>query len=113
MAETQTTGFDRFNEALRNLDEQLHELRERFDDRRKRVEGEVRKRAERIQTDLRKSTVYKRAEEARRGLEDRVERARTQVFDAFGLATKADIARLNRKLTTISKKLSELTRENV
>ena len=37
MAETQANGFDRFNEALRSLDDQFQDIRDRFDDGRKRV----------------------------------------------------------------------------
>ena len=111
MAEAQQSGFDRFNDTLRNLDDQLQDLRDRFDDRRRKLEGEVRKRTDRIQKDLRKSTVYQRAEQVRKDVEDTIEKTRSQVFGAFGLATKDDIAKLNRKLTTISKKISELSRD--
>ena len=111
MAEAELSGFDRFNETLRSLDDQLQDLRDRFDDRRRKLEGQVRKRADQIQKDLRKSTVYQRADQARKDLEGTIEKTRSQVFDAFGLATKDDIARLNRKLTTISKKISELSRD--
>ena len=38
MAQTRSSGFDRFNDALKSLDEQLQDLRERFDHQRRKVE---------------------------------------------------------------------------
>ncbi len=113
MSSTQASGFDRFNETLRNLDHQLQDLRGRFDTRRKRFESKVRKQADRVQTDLRKSTVYKRAEQARKDIEGTLERTRSTIFEAVGLATKADVEKLNRKLNVVARKLSELTKEQV
>ena len=48
--------------------------------------------------------------QARKNVEDRVERGREQIYDVFGLASKAELQRINRKLNLISKKLNELTR---
>ena len=64
MAQTRSSGFDRFNDALKSLDEQLQDLRERFDQQRRRVEREVRKRAEKLQTRVQETDLYKRAEGA-------------------------------------------------
>ena len=111
MATTQASGFDRFNEALRNLDDQLQTLRDRFDDRRKQLERQFRRRADRLQDDIRTSTAFKRAERARKDVGDAVEKARDQVMEVFGLATKSDIERLSRKLNTLSKKVNELSKE--
>ena len=111
MADTEVSSFDRFNDALNSLDEQFQDLRERLDDRRKKVEKDLRDRADRIQTDLRKTAVYQRAEQTMKDLEGTVQKTRTQVYDAVGLASKADVDRLNRKLNTISKKVNELLKE--
>ena len=112
MTEAQANGFDRFNEALRNLDDQLQDARDRFDDGRKRFEKRVRKQTDRIQGDLQKTTVYKRAEQAVKDVEDVVDRTRTTMYDAFGLASKTDVDKLNRKLNKISKQLNELLKEH-
>ena len=108
---TESTAFDRFNEALRSLDDQIQDLREQFDDRRKGLEKDFRKRADDVQTQLRKNTVYKRAEQARKDWEGQIDKARTGVYDLFGLATKSDIDKLNKKLNTISRKLTDLSKE--
>ncbi len=113
MAEAQTSGFERFNDALRGLDDQLQELRERFDEQRKKVEGELRKRTDRVREELRGSDVLQRAEQVRKDIGGRVERGREQIYDAFGLASKAEVQRINRKLNTIVKKVNELAKEVV
>ena len=112
MAETQVSGFDRFNDALRSLDDQLQDLRERFDERRKELTDDIRKRRDDAQTRLRKTEIFKRAEQARRGIEDRADRTLSQILDAFGLASKSEVEKLSRKLNTISKKLNELVKEH-
>ena len=112
MSQPSPSGFDRFNDALRNLDEQLQELRDRFDENGRRFRSEFRKRADRLDTQLRKSPIYRRADQVRKDLEDQVGRRREQVYDAIGLASKAEIEKLNKKLNTISKKLNELAKEH-
>jgi predicted nucleic acid-binding Zn-ribbon protein len=115
MAETATTrrnGFDRFNEALRNLDEEIQEFRHRVDRNRKRLEREVRKRADKVRTELRKSDVFKRADKLRKDVEDQIDRGRSQVYGVFGIASKSDVDRLNRKLNQLSRKLSDITKES-
>jgi len=108
---TESTGFDRFNDALRNLDDQMQDLREQFDDRRKDIEKEVRQRADDVQSQLRKSPLYRRAEQVRKDWEEQISSARSSVYDVFGLATKSDIDKLNKKLNTISRKLTDLAKE--
>jgi len=109
MAQTRSSGFDRFNDALKSLDEQLQDLRERFDHQRRKVERDVRKRAEKLQTRVQESDLYKRAEGARKDLESRVESGRSQIYDVFGIASKHEIDKLNKRLNKISKQLTELS----
>jgi len=111
MAEAQSTGVDRFNEALRNLDDQLQDLRERFDDRRKNVGKEFRERTDRWTEDVRGTRVFQRAEQAYKDVEGSVDKARQQVLDVFGLATKSDLDKLARKVNTLNKKVNELLKE--
>ena len=111
MAETSTNGFDRFNDALRGLDDQIQDLRGRFDHRRKRFEADFRKRADRAEARLRKSPLYRRADRVRKDIEHQLDKTRSQVCDVFGIASKSELEKINRKLNTISKKLNELSRE--
>ena len=108
MATARSTGFDRFNDALKSLDEQLQDLRERFDHQRHRVEREVRKRAEQIQERVQASDLYKRAEQGYKDLNDRVEEGRSRVYDVFGIASKSEIDKLHKRLNKISKQIADL-----
>ena len=109
MAQTRSSGFDRFNDALKSLDEQLQDLRERFDHQRRRVEREVRKRAEKLTSRVQETDLYKRAEGARKDLEERVDVTRSQIYDVFGIASKHEIEKLNKRMNKISKQLTELS----
>ncbi len=111
MAETSNTGFERLNDALRNLDDQLQELRLRFDDQRKSFESKFQERRDEFRTQLSKTELYKRTEQVRRDIEDRVDRRRIQLYETFGIATKSDIQKLNRKLNALSKRLNEIADE--
>jgi polyhydroxyalkanoate synthesis regulator phasin len=109
MAQTRSTGFDRFNDALKSLDEQLQDLRERFDDQRGKLEREVKKRVVKIQSRLEESDLYKRADSARKDAQERFENTRSQIYDVFGIASKHEIEKLNKRLNKISKQISELS----
>ena len=113
MAEPSNSGFERLNDAFRNLDDQLQELRGRFDDQLRRVEGSWKERREEIRAQLRSTAIYKRSEQIRKDLEEQVDRGRSQLYEVFGIESKSEIQKLSRKLNTLSKKLSELTREQV
>ena len=104
-----TTSFDRFNDALKSLDEQLQDLRERFDHGRHRVEKEVRKRAERAAERIQETELYKRADKLRKYVESRVDETRSQIYDAFGIASKSEIEKLHRRLNKISKQIHDLS----
>lgn len=112
VADTGSNGFERVNDALRNLDDQLQELRERFDEQYRRLESTLRERGEELRSQLDKSTLARRTREVRRDIEERVEQQRTRLYDAFGIASKSEIQKLNRKVSTLSKKLKELAQED-
>lgn len=109
MASARTSGFDRFNDALKSLDEQLQDLRERFDHQRARVEREVRKRAEQIQERVQDSEIYKRAEQGYKDIGSRVEETRSQIYDVFGIASKSEVEKLHKRLNKISKQIHDLS----
>ena len=93
MAHARSSGFDRFNDALKSLDEQLQDLRERFDHQRHRVEREVRKRAEKSFGEI----------------GTRADEARSQIYDVFGIASKAEVEKLHKRLNKISKQIHDLS----
>jgi chromosome segregation ATPase len=109
MATARSNGFERFNDALKSLDEQLQDLRERFDHQRQRVEREVRKRAEQLQERVQETELFKRAEQGYKDIGSRVEETRSQIYDVFGIASKAEIEKLNKRLNKISKQITDLS----
>lgn len=109
MAHARATGFDRVNDALKSLDEQLQDLRERFDHQRQRVEREVRKRATQLQERIQDSEIYKRADQARKDIETRVDETRSQIYDVFGIASKSEVEKLHKRLNKISKQIHDLS----
>ena len=111
MAHASTSAFDRFNDALRSLDDQIQELRERVGERRKSFRAELRKQSSRIEQTLRKSALYRRAEQAGRDLQTQVEQSREQIFGVFGIASKAEVEKLHRKLAQVAKRLNDIAKD--
>ncbi len=111
MAASETTAYDRFNDALRTLDEQVQELRQDIETRRDRFERDVRDRAKDASARFRKSELYRIANRTRRDWEGQLDNARTSLYEMFGVATQSDIEKLNKKLNSLSRKLDALTRD--
>lgn len=111
MAEANNSGFERLNDALRNLDDQLQELRLRFDDQRKSFENKFQERRDEFRTQLSKTELYKRTEQVRKEIGEQFDRRWVRLYETFGIATKSDIQKLNRKLNALSKRLNEIAGE--
>jgi endonuclease III len=130
MATPETNGFERINEVFRSLDDQLADWRERFEDGRKKVENEIRKRGEgvadqvgsefrkateQIESQIRENSYFQRIEEAatrvRREVEGELEKRRGQVLNLIGIASKTDLEKLSKRINALSRRLSTLTKE--
>ena len=111
MPQAQGNVFDRFNDTLKNLDGQLQELRDRFDDQRKKVEGQVGQQREKLESQIRESALYRRGEQVAQDVGEQLERGRAQLFEVFGIASKSEIDKINRKLNRISKRLNEFAKQ--
>jgi chromosome segregation ATPase len=111
MAEASNSGFERLNDALRNLDDQLQELRLRFDDQLTSFENKFQERRDEFRSQLSKTQLYKRTEQVRRDIGEQFDQRRSQLYETFGIATKSDIQKLNRKLNALSKRLNEIAEE--
>jgi len=111
MAQASTSAFDRFNDALRGLDDQIQELRERIAERRKTFRAEFRKQTGRLEQTLRKSTLYRRAEQAGKDLSETVDQSREQIYGVFGIASKAEVEKLHRKLAHLTKRLNDIAKD--
>ena len=126
---------ERFEGALKDMGRDWKRLQKRADQGRREFEQRAQRQVKRIQSELRKSPLVKRAEEQRRLLERRarklgnelrnsaaVKRAEelrkdaetrfeSQLVSLFGLlriATTGEISRLERKLDQLGRKLREL-----
>jgi len=138
MARTQgliEEGRERFEGALKDMERDWKRLQKRADQGRKQFEQRAQRQVKRIQTELRKSPLVKRAEEQRKLLERRarklgselrnssaVKRAEELRKDAeaalesrlenlFGLlhiASAAEVSRLEKKVDQLTRKLREL-----
>ncbi len=111
MAQAQGSVFDRFNDTLKNLDDQLQELRDRFDDQRKKVEDQFGQQREKIETQIRETALYQRGERVAQDVGEQIGRGRTQLFEVFGIASKSEIDKINRKLNKLSKRLNEFSNQ--
>lgn len=94
--DTTKNGEDKKGTTLVNkIDASLKSLIERVEDERRGLESK-----------LQETDIYKKAQKFQKDFSKRAEDARAQAFKAAGLATTADIERLNRKLNAIKKDLN-------
>ena len=105
-------GIERFRTAVddfrRDLEGRGKKLEKRFQRRRRELEKRARKRVEEISAELRDWPVVERAEDLWGRATDRIEDGVTQVFERLPVATKRDVARVDRKLAQLSRKLRAL-----
>jgi polyhydroxyalkanoate synthesis regulator phasin len=132
-------GRERFEGALKDMERDWKRLQKRADQGRKQFEQRAQRQVKRIQTELRKSPLVKRAEEQRKLLERRarklgnellnssaVKRADSlrkdaetrlegQLENLFGLlriASTTEISRLEKKVDQLNRKLRELEKNS-
>ena len=92
----------------KNLRSQRKDLEKRFEKTRTKLEKQTRQRVNRALTEIRKRPVYKRLETARKDVGKRVDQGVENLLGAFGVASRSQVQRLDRKLNQMNKKLREL-----
>ena len=101
-------GIDRVESAFENLEKEYKRLSKRAEKRRKEFEKQAERRIKRLQTELRKNPVVKRAEalrdDARKAAQEQVE----TVLGSLSIATRGEVRRLDRKVSQLSRKIREL-----
>jgi hypothetical protein len=125
MAEQATSfvqeGVDRLHAARERIDEELQRvqrelqarrkrLERRIDSGRKNIERQTRKQVQQLRSEVSRSPLVKRFEELRVETTRAVEGVLGDLLGAFQIASKADVDKIDRKLSKISKKLKELER---
>ena len=128
-------GRERFEGALKDMERDWKRLQRRADQGRKQFEQRAQKQVKRIQAELKKSPLVKRAEEQRKALEKRARklgselrnnsavkraeelrkdagtRIESQIESLFGwlrIASAADVTRLEKKVDQLNRKLRDL-----
>lgn len=112
-------GVDRLNDAFQSIDDEFQRVQRRVNtrrrtlekelsSRRKKVEKRTRKQLNRFQSELRKSPVYKRAKSLRRDAARQIESGLDSFLGALQIASRSDVERLDRKLSTIGRRLKEI-----
>ena len=132
-------GRERFEGALENMGRDWKRLQKRADQGRKQIEQRAQRQVKRLQSELRKSPLVKRAEEQRKLLERRarklsselrnssaVKRAESlrknaetriegqleSLFGVLRIASTSEISRLERKVDQLNRKLRELEKSS-
>jgi hypothetical protein len=121
-------GFERIQGAVENVNEEFQSIQKRITKQRNTFEKDARKRVKKFQADARKNDLVKRAEKFQKTVEKdvrksdafknaqkfqktantRIEKAIDGVLSVFQIASSSDIAKLDRKLGQINRKLKVL-----
>jgi sensor histidine kinase YesM len=112
-------GVDQIRQAVRRADREFKKIQKQVEARRRRLAKEVttrrrtiEKRAqrelERLQKQIQSQPLVKRADALRADAQERLGRSVSSLLDAFPLATRSDVERIDRKVTALGRKLKEI-----
>ena len=97
-----------FERVQRRFRSQRREVGKRIERGRRQLETRGRKQVRSLIADVRKSDAYKRAQALRKDAEKQIESGVESVLALLQVASRRDLERVDRKLRTLTKKLSEL-----
>jgi hypothetical protein len=114
-------GMDRVTSVFRSIDGELRRVQKQLQARRKSfekqlasgrrdIERQTRKQVKRLQTEIRKNPLVKRAQTLRSDATQQIDNVVDRVLRALQIASKNDLDRIDRKLTVLARKLKELDR---
>ena len=101
-------GFDRVQEAFKNAGDEIEKFQKQFDKRRKRFEKDTQKRVKQLRTDLRKQPIVKRVEKVQKDASKQFENAVDTMLSTLQIASQADLKRIDRKLSQLTRKLNAI-----
>ena len=112
-------GVERLNDALHSIDDEFQRVQKglntrrrsvekQFNSKRKSVEKRTRKELNRFQSELKKNPYVKRAKSLRKGLTKEVESSVDSFLGLIRVASKTDVERIDKKLTTLNRQLKEI-----
>ncbi len=99
---------DEWQRIQKQLSARRKSLEKEFASRRKTVEKRTRKELKRIQSELKKSPLYKRADSTRKDVAKQVETRVDSLLERMQIASRSDVARINRKLNTLNRRLKAI-----
>ena len=107
-----TSVFRSLDGELRRVQKQLQTRRRSFEKQlasgRRDIEKQTRKQLKRLQGELRKNPLIRRAQTLRGEATSQIDSAVERVLGALQIATKNDLDRIDRKLSVLTRKLKEL-----
>ncbi len=99
---------DEFQRVQKELSARRQSLEKEFATKRKTVEKRTRKELKRIQSGLKKSPIVKRADAVRKDVTKRVEARVDTLLELMQVASKSDVQQINKKLTTLNRRLKAI-----
>jgi hypothetical protein len=109
-----TSVFRSIDGELRRVQKQLQTRRKSFEKQlasgRRDIEKQTRKQVRRLQAELKKNPLIKRAQTLRGEATSQIDSAVERVLGALQIATKNDLDRIDRKLSVLARKLKDLDR---
>ena len=113
MSQTQTTGFvaesiDRIQNAVESAQSELDKFQKDVEKRRKKFEKRAQKEMKRLRKDFRASPPIKRAAEFQKDFATQIESGFDSVLGNLQIASRRDVAKIDKKLSKISRKLNAL-----
>jgi hypothetical protein len=97
-----------FQRVQKELNERRKSLEKEFASKRKTVEKRTRKELKRIQSELKKNPIVQRAEAVRKDVTKEVETRVDSLLGLMQVASRSDVQRINKKLTTLTKRLKAI-----
>jgi hypothetical protein len=121
-------GVDRFREAYGLLGDELQRVQKELRSRRKKLEKrfetgrkdiekrfssqrkQFEKRTQKLRSEIEKNPTLKRLDTLRKDATKQFEQGVSNALNAFQIASKSDLERIDRKISQLSKKLKEMDR---
>ena len=99
---------DEFQRVQKELSTRRKSLEKEFASKRKTVEKRTRKELKRIQSELKKNPIVKRADAVRKDVTKQVETRVDSILGLMQVASRSDVQRINKKLTTLNRRLKAI-----
>ena len=99
---------DEFQRVQKELSTRRKSLEKEFATRRRTVEKRTRKELKRIQLELKKNPIVKRADAVRKDVTKQVETRVDSILGLMQVASRSDVQRINKKLTTLNRRLKAI-----